>query len=122
MNALLVFLMTAAQLYEVPNARTLEPGEVVKVLTVRQWRALEQSGGPVATMAMIMVCESNGDTTAIGAAGERGAFQVTPRWWGPVPADLEGQALQAAAIMHEHGDRPWTTRHGCDRWTKWSAR
>ena len=116
MVAIIVFI--AAMMQATPYVRSLEPGATVKVLKVEQWRALERSGGPVETMAMIMVCESNGDTTAIGAAGERGAFQVLERFWGPVPPDLEGQAAQAASIIARHGIGPWSTKHGCDRWTR----
>lgn len=53
-------------------------------------------------------CESRWDASAVGAAGEIGAWQVNPRWHGPVPADLAGQARQAAAIHAAHGWAPWS--------------
>ena len=116
---LLAFATLAASLMPpAPYIRTVAPGETVRVLTVEQSRAIHESGGPPVTMARIMVCESNGDTTALGAAGEVGAWQVTPRWWGAVPSDIVGQAQQAARIMAEHGDGPWTTKGGCVRWTR----
>lgn len=37
-----------------------------------------------------------------------GIFQVDPSIWGPVPADIEGQARQAAGIVAAHGWSPWS--------------
>ena len=58
----------------------------------------------------IAMCESGGNPAAIGRLGERGAFQVRPEYHGPVPADLHGQAQQAARIWREQGWRPWSCR------------
>lgn len=55
-------------------------------------------------------CESRLDSTAVGAYGERGLFQVRPELWGPVPQDPAGQVAQAYAIWEEHGWKPWTCR------------
>ena len=37
-----------------------------------------------------------------------GIFQVDPSIWGAVPADIEGQARQAAGIVAAHGWSPWS--------------
>ena len=47
----------------------------------------------------VAIEESRGDPVAVGAAGERGAWQVKPADWGHVPIDLHGQANQAESII-----------------------
>lgn len=47
------------------------------------------------------IVESNGDKTAVGKAGEQGIWQVMKKDWGPVPADIQGQANQYEVIMEE---------------------
>lgn len=59
-----------------------------------------------ATAYRVAMCESGGNPGAVGAAGEQGAFQVLARYHGPVPADLYGQAAQAARIVAAHGWGP----------------
>lgn len=60
------------------------------------------------TAYRVAMCESGGNPGAVGAAGEQGAFQVLARYHGPVPADLYGQAAQAAQIVAAHGWGPWS--------------
>lgn len=60
------------------------------------------------TAYSVAMCESGGDPTEVGAAGEQGAFQVRAEYHGPVPSDLYGQALQAAAIVAEQSWQPWS--------------
>ncbi|MHB8122345.1 MAG: lytic transglycosylase domain-containing protein [Desulfuromonadaceae bacterium] len=54
-------------------------------------------------MANLLICvaieESRGDPVAVGAAGEKGAWQVKASDWGAVPKDLHGQAGQAERII-----------------------
>lgn len=54
--------------------------------------------------------ESGMSTTAIGKAGERGAFQVREKYWGKVPKTLKGQMQQHNTILldlvNEHGTLP----------------
>jgi len=118
----LTFALTAmpAQAADPFSAVTLEPGETVRVLTLEQWYAVrhfapERQG----IMARIAWCESKFDADAVGDGGRSlGAWQVQPRFWGAVPATLEEQAQQAERIAAEHGTVPWTTRDGCEGWSR----
>ena len=100
-------------------AITLEPLQTVKVLTVEQWHAVRRiHPDRQVALARIAWCESRFDAHAVGDGGYSfGAWQVQPRFWGPVPTTLEEQAEQADRIAAEHGLEPWTTRHGCDEWS-----
>jgi hypothetical protein len=62
----------------------------------------------VETAYRVAMCESGGDPTEVGAAGEEGAFQVLAVFHGEVPADIYGQAEQAAGIVAEQGWGPWS--------------
>jgi len=118
----LTFALTAmpAQAEDPFSAVTLEPGETVRVLTLEQWYAVrhfapERQG----IMARIAWCESKFDADAVGDGGRSlGAWQVQPQFWGEVPATLEEQAQQAERIAAEHGTAPWTTRDGCEGWSR----
>lgn len=44
------------------------------------------------------------------------AVLVKPQFHGPVPADLAGQAAQAAGIIARYGTKPWTAQ-SCDEWS-----
>lgn len=50
-------------------------------------------------LAAIAVKESGGDVRALGAAGERGIYQVQARYWGKVPTTVIGQTKQADRIL-----------------------
>ena len=63
-----------------------------------------------ATAYRVAMCESRGDPDVVGRFGELGAWQVRPEFHGAVPADLYGQAFQAAAIVAEQGS-----------WSAWSC-
>lgn len=53
-------------------------------------------------MTAIAVVESNGNHRAVGDSGaSRGAFQVQPAHWGPVPSTATEQAQQAEKILEE---------------------
>lgn len=68
-------------------------------------------------LARIGWCESRLEEAAVGDHGEsRGAWQVQPRFWGPVPATLLAQARQADGIAAVHGFGPWSTAAGCEGW------
>ena len=103
-----------------PTAITLAPGETVRVLTLEQWRAVRLFAPErQQEMARIAWCESKFDANAVGDGGRSlGAWQVQPRFWGAVPATLEEQAQQAERIAAEHGTVPWTTRDGCEGWSR----
>jgi hypothetical protein len=58
----------------------------------------------------VAMCESGGNTEAVGRSGEEGVFQVIASIWGDVPSDLYGQAAQAAGIVSVHGWEPWSCR------------
>lgn len=45
--------------------------------------------------------ESGMKTTAVGKAGEKGAFQVREKYWGKVPKKLKGQMKQHNDILLE---------------------
>lgn len=61
---------------------------------------------PMANLLIsIAIEESRGDPVAVGAAGERGAWQVIASNWGSVPKDLHGQASQAEKIISVLLDR-----------------
>ena len=103
-----------------PAAVTLAPGETVRVLTLDQWQAVRHFA-PERQMVMARIgwCESHLDPDAVGDGGHSiGAWQVQPHFWGPVPATLEAQAQQAERIAAEHGTEPWTTRDGCEGWSR----
>jgi len=103
-----------------PAAVTLAPGETVRVLTLDQWYAVRHFAPErQQAMARIAWCESKFDADAVGDGGRSlGAWQVQPRFWGAVPATLEEQAQQAERIAAEHGTAPWTTRDGCEGWSR----
>jgi hypothetical protein len=63
-----------------------------------------------ATAYRVAMCESSGNTEAVGRSGEEGVFQVIASIWGDVPSDLYGQAAQAAGIVSVHGWEPWSCR------------
>ena len=118
----LTFTFTAmpAQAADPFSAVTLEPGETVRVLTLEQWRAVQHFAPErQQAMARIAWCESKFDADAVGDGGRSlGAWQVQPQFWGEVPATLEEQAQQAERIAAEHGTDPWTTRDGCEGWSR----
>jgi hypothetical protein len=74
------------------------------------WGAIVAAFPPseVETAYRVAMCESGGDPTEVGAAGEEGAFQVLAVFHGEVPADIYGQAEQAAGIVAEQGWGPWS--------------
>ena len=99
------------------RGRVLEAGETVQVIPLDVWRASLVIAEPYQyPLLRACWCESRWQTGARGAAGERGACQVIPRFHGPVPSDLAGQFAQASRIAEQHGLAPWTTRHGCAGW------
>lgn len=88
---------------------------------------------------MVSYCESRHDDTKVGAAGERGRYQIHPDVWlglngwpgdpavrgivsryGPVSPDTlalpDANAAVASYIVNEFGWSPWTTRNGCHTW------
>jgi len=83
-----------------PPPETLFPIEIPAVICALPW--------PCHEALQVAVCESGLDPHAVGEEGEEGIFQVMPRFWGPVPADPLGQALQAYHIWQEHGWEPWS--------------
>ena len=100
-------------------AVTISNGEATMPLTVEQYAAISRiHTSRRYGLTMIAWCESRFDAQAMGDGGHSlGAWQVQPRFWGPVPTTLEEQAEQADRIAAEHGLEPWTTRHGCDGWS-----
>lgn len=67
-----------------------------------------------ASALAIAWCESHFDPALryrdINGEWSEGAWSVQPYWWGAVPADLAGQARQAAAIVAEMGWRSWACK------------
>lgn len=76
----------------------------------RAWIAVYFPASEQATAVRVASCETGGtfDPTKVGRAGEQGIFQVMARFWGTVPADIEGQVRQAAGIVAGHGWTPWS--------------
>ena len=101
-------------------AVTISNGEATMPLTVEQYAAISRiHTSRRYGLTMIAWCESRFDAQAMGDGGHSlGAWQVQPRFWGPVPTTLEEQAEQADRIAAEHGLEPWTTRHGCEGWSR----
>ena len=101
-------------------AVTISNGEATMPLTVEQYAAISRiHTSRRYGLARIAWCESRFDAHAVGDGGYSfGAWQVQPRFWGPVPTTLEEQAEQADRIAAEHGLEPWTTRHGCEGWSR----
>jgi hypothetical protein len=110
-----------------PLVRDLSPTDRVRVLTIAQWRAIRDSGGPPVTVAMHATCESGWDEKAVGKANEAGVMQLHPvhePWlrsigytWGQM---FEmGPNLRAAVLLAERdGWGIWTTAGGCREWTR----
>ena len=96
----------------------LQANQRMMELTPEQWAAIQHFAlERQAAMARIGWCESRFNENAVGDGGDSiGAWQVQPRFWGPVPDTLEEQAKQAERIAAEHGVGPWTTRDGCAGW------
>ena len=68
---------------------------------------------PASDWAMAMRvarCESGGtfNPAIVGKAGEQGIWQILAVYHGAVPADIAGQAAQAARIVAAHSWAPWT--------------
>jgi hypothetical protein len=103
-----------------PISIFLAAGDTVRTLTLDEWRAVRHFAPERQwRMARIGWCESHLDPDAVGDGGlSIGAWQVQPRFWGPVPATLEAQAIQAERIAAEYGLAPWTTRDGCEGWNR----
>lgn len=100
-------------------SRALAPGESYKAPPVKAIHALTQVSPEFEwDVIRIAYCESRWDETQVGAAGEEGAMQVMARFWGDVPDDLPGQLAQANNIIAAHGIDPWTTKAGCEGWSK----
>lgn len=97
-------LGTAAPILS-PATYVLTADEVYEV-------ALAASGSPAWAREAVAVsyCESRHRPDAVGALGERGAWQVRPEYHGPVPADALGQAEQAYRVWSEAGWGPWSCR------------
>jgi hypothetical protein len=83
-----------------PSPETLFPIHIPAVICALPW--------PCHEALQVAACESGLDPHAVGEEGEKGIFQVMPRFWGPVPADSLGQVLQAYHIWQEHGWEPWS--------------
>jgi hypothetical protein len=84
-------------------------------LTEAQMRALlDAVSWPVATREAALAiarCESGWRTDATGAEGERGLFQVHPRWHPDATYDPEGNARAAMRISSGGTDwSAWTCR------------
>lgn len=54
---------------------------------------------PLVTIAQGQI-ESGLNPKAVGASGEKGAYQVLEKYWGKVPRTLEAQARQAESILN----------------------
>lgn len=62
-----------------------------------------------ATAYRVAMCESGGNPDAVEPGHQHfGGWQVDPSIWGPVPADLYSQAVQAAGIVAEAGWSQWS--------------
>lgn len=61
---------------------------------------------------LIAWCESRYRPDVVGDAGERGAWQVMPRFHGPVPGDIAGQAAQVHEIWIDSGWSLWSCSIG----------
>jgi hypothetical protein len=90
-----------------------EPTVIIRSSSQAPLRSAIEAAFPpseVETAYRVAMCESGGDPAEVGAAGEQGAFQVRAEFHGPVPADIYGQAVQAAGIVAEQGWGPWSCR------------
>jgi hypothetical protein len=109
---------------ESPQALPTDPPEATVLaqsvpasaqLTEPQMRALLAAvGWPVATREAALAvarCESGWRTDATGSEGERGLFQVHPRWHPDATYDPEGNARAAMRISSGGTD-----------WSAWSCR
>lgn len=80
---------------------------------VERWRPLVASIFPawaVSSALAIIQCESGGNPNATGAQGERGLFQVHPRWHPDATYDPEGNVRAAYRISA-----------GGQNWVAWSC-
>lgn len=82
---------------------------------VERWRPLVASIFPawaVSSALAIIQCESEGNPNATGAQGERGLFQIHPRWHPDSTYDPEGNVRAAYRISGGGTDwGAWSCRH-----------
>ena len=94
-----------------PPAAPLEPPAGGVSLDAQVWAAVERyfPASEWATAMRVAWCESRYQPWATN--GEHtGVFQVTARFHGAVPSDIDGQVRQAAGIVSREGWGPWSCR------------
>ena len=95
------------------------PAERVRTLTYEEWRAIVEAFPPEEEWmaARIMLCESGGDPSKVGADGERGLMQIHPIWipflnhlgytWQQMFDPLANMEV-ASGIVSRYGWAPWS--------------
>jgi hypothetical protein len=61
-----------------------------------------------ATAYRVAMCESSGNTEAVGRSGEKGAWQILEVFHGAVPEGLYAQAVHAAQVLAINGWGIWS--------------
>jgi hypothetical protein len=54
------------------------------------------------------MCESSGNTEAVGRSGEKGAWQILEVYHGAVPEGLYAQAVHAAQVLANNSWSIWS--------------
>jgi hypothetical protein len=74
------------------------------------WLAIEAAFPPSeqATAYRVAMCESSGNTEAVGRSGEKGAWQILEVFHGAVPEGLYAQAVHAAQVLANNSWSIWS--------------
>jgi hypothetical protein len=92
---------------------TVENATVVATALVADndlWGAVMAAFPPSeqATAYRVAMCESSGNTEAVGRSGEKGAWQILEVYHGAVPEGLYAQAVHAAQVLAINGWGIWS--------------
>jgi hypothetical protein len=92
---------------------TVENATVVATALVADndlWGAVMAAFPPSeqATAYRVAMCESGGNTEAVGRSGEKGAWQILEVYHGAVPEGLYAQAVHAAQVLAINGWGIWS--------------
>ena len=96
----------------IPTQASDQLGQLPEPNEAEVWAAIQRHW-PVSeweTALRVATCESGGtfNPAIVGAHGEQGIWQIRAIYHGTVPADIAGQASQAAGIWAKWSWAPWS--------------
>jgi hypothetical protein len=94
----------------VATALVAEPEVRLSSQSPALWLAIEAAFPPSeqATAYRVAMCESSGNTEAVGRSGEKGAWQILEVFHGAVPEGIYAQAVHAAQVLAINGWGIWS--------------